>query len=104
MTMRTRSAERRPERSAETVRGPRRLRGSGGRLLRAAALAGALALPLAGAAQADSYEPERAGHPLRIVAYALHPVGVTLDYLVMRPAHWLVSHEPLRTFFGHTGD
>ena len=48
----------------------------------------------------DSYEPEMAGHPLRIVAYAVHPVGVILDYLVLRPCYWLGSHEPLRTLFG----
>lgn len=48
----------------------------------------------------ERYEPLRAGHPLRIVAYALHPVGVILDYAIFRPAHWLGSHEPLRTLFG----
>lgn len=94
----------REEAREESRGGARRFVGAGGRLLRSVALAGALALPLAGAAHADDYDPERAGHPLRIVAYALHPVGVTLDYLLMRPAHWLVSHEPLRTFFGHTDD
>jgi len=46
------------------------------------------------------YDPDRAGHPLRIVAYALHPVGVILDYALLRPAYWLGSHEPLRTLFG----
>jgi hypothetical protein len=66
-------------------------------VLSAASLGLALALPAA----ADEYEPERAGHPLRIVAYALHPVGVLVDYLFLRPAHWLGSHEPLRTIFGH---
>ncbi len=52
-------------------------------------------------AAASDHDPERAGHPLRIVAYALHPVGVAFDYLLMRPAHWLVHHEPFRTLFGH---
>ncbi len=52
-------------------------------------------------AQADDYEPKRAAHPVRIVAYVLHPVGVIADYLVLRPAHWLASHEPFRTLFGH---
>jgi hypothetical protein len=52
-------------------------------------------------AVADDYEPERAGHPLRIVAYVLHPVGVLLDYLIFRPAHWVVSHKPLDEIFGH---
>jgi hypothetical protein len=47
------------------------------------------------------YEPLRAGHPLRLVAYALHPVGVILDYVVCRPLYWISSHEPLRTLFGH---
>jgi hypothetical protein len=47
------------------------------------------------------YEPLRAGHPLRLVAYALHPVGVILDYVVCRPLYWIGSHEPLRTLFGH---
>jgi hypothetical protein len=43
-----------------------------------------------------------AGHPLRIIAYALHPIGVMFDYLLFRPAHWIGSHEPLKTIFGHT--
>lgn len=63
-----------------------------------------LALPLlllAVPASADRYDPERAGHPLRIIAYVLHPVGVALDYLIMRPAHWVGSHEPFATLFGH---
>ncbi len=61
-----------------------------------------LGLAIAGPATADEYDAKQAGHPLRIVAYVLHPVGVTLDYLLMRPAHWVVSYEPLRTIFGHT--
>ena len=58
-------------------------------------------LGLAGPAAADRYDPKRAGHPLRILAYVLHPVGVTVDYLVLRPAHWIGSHEPFSTLFGH---
>ena len=48
------------------------------------------------------YEPLRAGHPLRIVAYVLHPIGVILDYAIFRPAYWLGSHEPIRTLVGQT--
>jgi hypothetical protein len=57
-------------------------------------------------AAADEYDPQRAGHPLRIFAYMLHPIGVALDYAVFRPSHWVGSREPLRTIFGHerTGD
>jgi hypothetical protein len=50
---------------------------------------------------ADEHDPQRAGHPLRIVAYVLHPVGVILDVVIFRPAHWLVSYEPMKTLFGH---
>ena len=46
------------------------------------------------------YNPRRSGHPLRIVAYALHPIGVVVDTLVFHPAWWLGTHEPLRTLFG----
>jgi hypothetical protein len=53
-------------------------------------------------AQAGDYEPSNAGHPLRIVAYALHPVGVVYDYLLLRPAFWVGSHEPFRSLFGRT--
>jgi hypothetical protein len=38
---------------------------------------------------------------LRILAYCVHPVGVILDYLIFRPAHWVGSHEPMKTLFGH---
>ena len=46
------------------------------------------------------YEPEQAGHPLRVAAYALHPVGVLVDYCLMRPAYWIVQKEPFTTIFG----
>jgi len=56
----------------------------------------------AGTAQAGEYEPSNAGNPLRIAAYALHPVGVIYDYLLLRPAFWVGSHEPFRSLFGRT--
>lgn len=66
--------------------------------------AGLAALALASApgnARADAYDREEAGHPLRILAYALHPIGVLLDYGIMRPCHWL-GHQPgLKVLFGH---
>ncbi len=52
-------------------------------------------------AAADEYEVEHAGHPLRIVAYVAHPIGVILDYVLLRPFHWIGSHEPFKTLFGH---
>lgn len=75
-----------------------------GRAMRAVVAIGLLASTLAlsaAPAAADEYDPQRAGHPVRIIAYALHPVGVMLDLLLFRPAHWLGSHEPLATLFGH---
>ena len=61
----------------------------------------AMTLSFASPALADAYDADPAGHPLRIVAYVLHPVGVAIDYLILRPAHWLVSQEPMKTVFGH---
>ena len=52
-------------------------------------------------ALSDEYDDTDSGHPIRIIAYALHPVGVVLDYLILRPAHWIGSHEPFKTLFGH---
>jgi len=82
-----------------------------GRGRAARAVAGLLAalclLCLVGAAApaaAHEHDPEESGHPLRIVAYALHPVGVVLDYVIFRPAHWIVSFEPLSTLFGHDSE
>jgi hypothetical protein len=65
-----------------------------------AATAAAL-LALAPSAHADDHDPKRAGHPVRIAAYVLHPIGVMLDFLIVRPAHWVVEREPFRTLFGH---
>jgi hypothetical protein len=49
----------------------------------------------------DTHDPTQAAHPLRIVAYGLHPVGVALDWIIVRPAVWVVRHEPFRTIFGY---
>ena len=62
---------------------------------------GCLLLGAPGLAAADDYDPERAGNPLRVVAYVVYPVGVLVETLIFRPAHWLVSHEPLQSLFGH---
>jgi len=59
-------------------------------------------LAVARPAAADEYDPNYAGHPLRVLAYVVHPLGVLLDYAIFRPAHWVGSHEPLKTIFGHT--
>ena len=50
----------------------------------------------------DGYDPTESGHPLRIAAYVLHPVGVILDTLIFRPAWWIGTHEPIKTLVGNT--
>jgi len=75
--------------------------GSGSRWAAALALAALLTVTVASPGHADEYDASNAGHPVRIVAYVLHPVGVLLDYLLLRPAHWVVSQEPMATIFGH---
>jgi hypothetical protein len=61
----------------------------------------ALLLVFSAAARADEYDPQKAGHPVRIIAYVVHPVGVILDLLIFRPAHWIGSLPGLDEFFGH---
>jgi len=48
----------------------------------------------------DGYDDSQA-HPLRVVAYALNPVGYALEWLVTRPIHALVSQPDLKNVFGH---
>jgi len=74
------------------------------RRLAAAGVVAALVAAAAPAARADEYDSERAGHPLRIVAYVLHPIGYVFEWLVMRPAHWFVNQEPMDEVFGHDED
>ena len=52
-------------------------------------------------AATDPYEPKQAGHPLKIVAYFAFPLGVLVDYALMRPAYFIVQHEPFATIFGY---
>lgn len=66
-----------------------------------AALVAIAMLAVASPAAADRYDPQNAGHPLRIAAYVVHPVGVVLDLLIFRPAHWIGSQGPLAKLFGH---
>ena len=67
----------------------------------AATLAMAASLLVAAPALADEYDPNSSGHPLRIAAYVVHPIGVIIDTLIFRPAHWIGSFEPFKTLFGH---
>lgn len=58
-------------------------------------------IALSSIAVADDYDPKRTAHPLRLIAYIVHPVGIAFDYLIFRPAHWVAHHKPLDVVFGH---
>ena len=62
----------------------------------------AVLLVLVGAtpSAAEEYKSTYTGHPLRILAYVVHPIGVILDMLIFRPAHWIGNHEPIKTLIG----
>jgi hypothetical protein len=66
------------------------------------AIAAVFCFALVAEAGPARYNPRRAGHPLRIAAYAAHPFGVILDTLIFHPAWWIGQHEPFRTLFGVT--
>ena len=51
-------------------------------------------------AGADNYDDSQS-HPLRLLAYAVYPVGYTLEWLVTRPIHEFVSQPNLESVFGH---
>lgn len=70
-----------------------------------AALVGALGLATwmsAPSAGASDYDPRKAGNPLKIVYYAVYPVALTIDYLILRPAYYIGQVEPFHTIFGTT--
>jgi hypothetical protein len=80
------------------------------RLLAAVMLATAVAAtsPVIGHAQQvaeqsdlDQYE-DAFSNPLRLAYYVVYPVGFTMEWLVMRPFHYLVSRPYLNHFFGYT--
>jgi len=80
-------------------KGRRRSRCSGkARLL--ASLAAFAMLAGVSPAAAEEYDETYSGHPLRIIAYVLHPIGVVVDTLFFRPLHWIGSHEPFKTLSG----
>ena len=53
-----------------------------------------------GALAHDAYDDSES-NPLRLAAYAIYPVGFALEWLVMRPIHFVVSQPQLEPVFGH---
>ena len=69
-------------------------------LMAMAVAAGLVMVPATGRAH-DSYDDTQS-HPLRLIAYAVNPIGVGIEWLVMRPIHFLVSQPQTERIFGHT--
>src|SRR5690606_12739054 len=56
-------------------------------------------------ASAHRYSRTDDGHPLRLIAHVVHPVGILLEYGIFRPVHHFVSEcDPFGgndILFGH---
>lgn len=52
------------------------------------------------AADEDEYE-DAFSNPLRVAYYLAYPVGYSLEWLVMRPFHYLISRPKLDNMFGY---
>ena len=63
-------------------------------------LAGCATTGVSRVASDEDVNPGALGHPFRVVAFVVHPVGVIVDYTVFRPAYWFVSLAP--GLFGYT--
>ena len=77
------------------------------RLLAALMMASVLALsaPAARAtddavSDSDQYE-DAFSNPLRLAYYVAHPIGFTVEWLIMRPFHYLISRPYLSNVFGY---
>jgi hypothetical protein len=51
-------------------------------------------------AVASEYEDSQS-HPLRVLAYLVHPFGYALEWAIFRPFHWVVSQPNTEKIFGH---
>jgi hypothetical protein len=50
---------------------------------------------------ADNYKRGKEDdHIVRILAYAVHPFGMAVEYTVTRPIHWITKQVHLNKIFG----
>ncbi len=54
-------------------------------------------------AYAHDYSRQYDLHPLRILSYPFHAVGIFAEFSVLRPLHWLSSQEHWDVILGHQG-
>lgn len=76
------------------------------RLLATLMMAAMLTLGAGTAGAADRYPDEDEyedafSNPLRLAYYLIYPVGYTVEWLVMRPFHYIVSRPGLDEVFGY---
>jgi hypothetical protein len=62
--------------------------------------AGVMLVPATGRAH-DAYDDSQS-HPMRLLAYAVNPIGFAIEWTVMRPIHFVVSQPSTERVFGHT--
>jgi hypothetical protein len=63
-------------------------------------LAAPAARAYAEADELDQYE-DAFSNPLRLAYYVAHPIGFTVEWLIMRPFHYLISRPYLDNVFGY---
>ncbi len=66
-----------------------------------AALLAAALMFSARPASAHDYDRDDSDYPLRYIAYVVHPIGVAVEYAILRPIHWIVSRDAVNEIFGH---
>jgi hypothetical protein len=71
------------------------------RLLTAALLATLIATAARPAVAVPDEYDDTQSHPFRIVAYLVYPIGFTMEWLIFRPFHYVVSRPNLDHVFGH---
>jgi hypothetical protein len=70
------------------------------RILVTLALMAALVGAPATARAHDAYDDSES-HPLRLLSYGVYPIGFALEWIAMRPLHFIVSSPQLEPVFGH---
>lgn len=76
------------------------------RLVAILMMASMISLGAHAAMATDRYEDEQQyedafSNPLRIAYYLIYPVGFSVEWLVMRPFHYVVSRPGLDKVFGY---
>lgn len=67
------------------------------------AVVGVLLLLGSTGAFAHDFDRHYDQHPLRILAYPFHAVGIFAEFSVTRPIHWLASQKNWDVILGHVG-